>query len=111
MHLNLLYTVTLAGLTATALDIKGKATTRIAMTTCIGCFGKQITYLGKQTRIGGRIGARCAPNGALVNINDLIQMLYPLHAVVRTRIGCCAVQLVRKVGVKNTVDKRGFARA
>ena len=79
MHFNLQNTVALAGFATPALDVEGKTAGVKATHLTVGQRGKNLTDIGKQSRIGGRIGAGRAADGRLVNHNHLVQIFYALN--------------------------------
>ena len=85
MHLHLDQAVTLAGLTASALDIEAEASGLVAARTRFMCAGEQVAYRREQAGIGGWIAARGAAYGALVDINDLVEYAKAADALQRRR--------------------------
>ena len=110
VHLDALNAVALTRLTASALHVERKASRRVAAHFRIGSFSEKLANIGKQPRVRRGIGARCAPYRALVDSDDLIEVLDALNALMLTGIGVCAVKLVRKHLIEYRVYERGFAR-
>ena len=110
VHLDAFDAVALAGLTASALDVKGEASRLKSLGSGVARLGKELADIPKEPRVGGRIGARRAPDGALVDADHLVQMLQPLDRAVLARVGDGAVELFRQNGIENAVDERGFSR-
>ena len=81
VHFDLLHAVALAGLTAAALGVEGEAARAVGAELGIRRFGKEITNVPKDAGIGGGIGAGGAADGALVDGNDLVEMLQALHPI------------------------------
>ena len=79
MHFNLDNSITRAGLTATALDIKAETALLVAANLGFIGLGKQIANIVKDSSIGSRIRARCSANRTLVNIN---QSIHNAHALI-----------------------------
>lgn len=103
--------VSLARLAPSALDVEGKASRFEALRLGVLGFCKQVADVAEQPGVGRRIGARGAPDGALIDGNHLVQMLRALDAVEFAGVGHGVVELFRKVRVQNVVDQRGFARS
>ena len=81
MHFNLYQPVAAAGLAAAALDIEGEPAGFVAAQPGVLGGGKKLANIRKQPRIGGRIRPGRTPDGALVDINDLIQIFQAEHTV------------------------------
>ena len=79
VHFNFDHPITLAGLAAPTFDIKRKTPRFIPARLGLGQTSEPIADRSECARIGGRIGSRRATNGALVNINDLVEMLQTFH--------------------------------
>ena len=73
MHFDFDDPITLTGFTASAFDIEGKTSGRIAARFGFGQTCKPFADRGKGTGIGGGVGAGRATDGGLVNINHLIE--------------------------------------
>ena len=104
VHFNASHAVTLAGFAASALDVKGKSARPIPL--CLGVLGlrEQIADIGKQPRIGRGVGARRSADGALVDANDLVQMLVTLQAIVHAGVRDGVIESVRQYGMNDAVD-------
>lgn len=57
------------------------------------------------------VRARCAPDGRLVDADDLIHIFKAKHVFVRARLDARAVQVRRQAFVQNFVDQRRFSAA
>ena len=112
VHLHLDHAVALAGLAAAALDVEAEAARAVAARARLGHAGEQLADRGEQSGVGGRIRARRATDGALVDIDHLVQMLQAIEAVVGRCLECRgAVEGGRRQGEQGVVDQRRFARA
>ena len=87
MHFNLDDAVALTGLTATAAHVKAETSWRIPARTRFRYAGKEFTYRREDAGIGRRVGARGASNRALVDIDNLVEMLQTLNVAVRRGLG------------------------
>ena len=110
VHLDFEQAVTRTRLAAAALDIERETARAVAARLGIRRLGEQIADVVEHTRIGRRVGARRAPDGRLVNVDDLIQILDADEFVVRACTGLCTVQLRCQLFVQDFVDERGLAR-
>ncbi len=111
MHFDLDNAVAAAGLTSSSLYIKGKTSLCIASGLCIRCGGKKLPDHIKHAGIGGRIGARRPPDGGLIDIDDLIQLLHALYAVMCTGHHSGSVQGLCQRFIKHFIDQRTLAGA
>jgi hypothetical protein len=73
--------------------------------------GHQFADRREQARVGGRVAARRAADGALVDVDDLVEILDALDRLVLGRLFVRAVQRARHGGVERVVHQRRFARA
>lgn len=87
VHLHLDDPVPLARLAAPPLHVEGEAARLVATGTRLLGAGEQLADRGEQSGVGGRVGARGAADGALVDIHHLVQMLQPLDAAIGRRCG------------------------
>ena len=110
VHLDFEQAVTRTRLAAAALDIERETARAVAARLGIRRLGKQFADVVEHPRVGCRVGARCAPDGRLVNVDDLIQILDADEFVVRTGTSLRAVQLRCQLFVQDFVDERGLAR-
>ena len=106
MHFNLDNSITRAGLTATALDIKAETALLVAANLGFIGLGKQIANIVKDSSIGSRIRARCSANRTLVNINQSIHMLNAADFLELTWLGRVAVEFLGNGLFENRVDQR-----
>ena len=111
MHFDFHQTVAAAGLAPAALDIEGKPAGGIAPHLGICRRGKQIPDIVKEPCIGGRVGAGCSADGALVNVDDLVQIFHPLHTAAGTGAGVGVVQFGQKGLIQHLVYQAGLAGA
>ena len=110
VHLDLQQAVAGAGLAPPAPDVEGEPARAVAPGFCVLSGGEQLPDVVEQPRVGGGVGPGCAPDGGLVDGDDLVQKLNAVHAVVLSRAGFGAVQLRAQALVKNLVDQGGLAR-
>src|SRR6185369_2063239 len=83
LHLDLEDAVALAVLAAAALDVEAEAAGRVAANARLRHAGEQLADGREQPDIRGRVGARRSPDRALVDLDDLVDVLGALELVVR----------------------------
>src|SRR5690606_9479101 len=82
VHLNCFVTVTTTGLTSSTLYIERETTRCVSTYFGFGHSCKQISNLCEDTRISGRVGARCSTNRRLVNTDNFINVVYSVNRFV-----------------------------
>ena len=110
VHLDLDLAVAAAGLAATALDVEAEATGLVAAQLALRRLGEELADVVEDAGVGGRVAARRAADGRLVDVDDLVQQAGVVDAVVRagTELGA-AVEPRRHALVEDLVDERGLA--
>ena len=115
VHLDLDLAVALAGLAAAAAHVEGEAPRRVAAGLGLGRAGEQRADVVPQSDVGGRVRARGAPDGALVDVDDLVQLLQARDLAVGPGAAMGVVQPVgerrrQRVGDKGALAGAGDAR-
>ena len=77
VHLHLGDAVALAGLAAATLDVEAEPAGFVAPRARFLGAGKQLPDRGEDAGVGGRVGARRAADGALVDVDALVDVLEP----------------------------------
>src|ERR1019366_10419431 len=95
VHLDLDDAVALAGFAAAALDVERKPPGLVAARLGFGQAGEPFADRRERPGIGGGIGARGAADRRLVDVDDLVDMLEALDAVVRGSTFAGVVELAR----------------
>ena len=111
MHLNLQKAVAGAGLAPAAARIERKAPRPVAARLGVLRGGEEIADFVEKPRVRRRVRARRAPDGALVDADDLVEVLQPLDAAKAPRVRLHAVELDAELFIENLVDERGLAAA
>ena len=111
MHLNFDNAIPPAGLAASTLHIEAEAAVAIAPHARIRRLRIDVADEIKQPRIGSRITARRAPNGRLINVDDLIELLYPQDRVVISWSRTRAIELAQEGLLYNLIDQTRFPAA
>jgi len=91
VHFDFNDAISLARLTAPALDVKRESSRPIAAFARLGYAGEQLAYGGEQTGVGGGIGARRAADRGLVYINHLVKEFKSAYFSIGRRFGVAAV--------------------
>ena len=111
VHFDLQKAVAGTGLAAPALHIEGKTVLLVAPGLGFGGHGENFPDEVEYAGVGGRVGTGGAADGALVDADDLVQLLHALHGVEFAWIGLSPVQHLGQMLIENLVDQTGFARA
>src|SRR5262249_26608661 len=111
VHLDLDDAIALAGLAAPTLDVEGKAAGLVAASGRLGQAGEPVGDGGEGAGGGGGVGARGAPDGRLVDVDDLVEMLQPFDTLVLARMKSGAVELAGERLVERLDDEGGLAAA
>src|SRR5471032_2731356 len=111
VHLYLDQAIALARFAAPALDVEREPARPITPRAGFRYAGEQFANRREQPGISRRVGARRTANRALVDVDDFVQMLKALDAVVRSRFqGGRAVQGGGAQWEQRVVDQRRLAR-
>ena len=111
MHLDPLQTVARAGLAAPAFDVEAEAPGVVAARPRLGRAGKDAPDLIEDADVGGRVGARGAPDGLLGDVDHLVELLQTLQPVVGAGGGLGVHQRAREGRVERLADQAALAAA
>ena len=111
VHLDFDLAVALAGLAAAAAHIEAEATRGISARLRLLRRGEQGANVVPQPDVGGRVAARRSTDGALVDVDDLVNRLKPGDLTVRARAPVRVVHAVGQGRRERVGDKRAFTRA
>src|ERR1044072_2897659 len=111
MHLDLDLPVAPADLAALALDVEREAPGLVAARLRLGRLREEVADLVEEADVRRRVRARRAPDGGLVDGDDLVELVEPGDAAVRSRPLLRLVQAVRDGLVEHLVDQRRLPRA
>src|SRR5579875_296729 len=111
VHFDLDDAVALAGLAAPAFDVERETARPVAARLGFGQAREPVSYWRECTRVGCRIGTRRAADRRLVDVDDLVEVLDALDAVVRARLLARAHQPARQRLVERVDHQRRFAAA
>ena len=111
VHLDLDRAVAGARVAAPALDVEREPPGLVAADLRLGRGGEQLADVVEDAGVGGRVGARGAPDRALVDVHDLVEVLEPGDRLVPAGHVPGAVELVGEHVVEDVVDQRRLARA
>ena len=111
LHLDLDDPVALAGLAAAALDVEAEAPGLVAADPGLGRAGEQLPDGPEQADVGGRVGARRPADGALVDLDDLVDVLDALDGIVSAhRLPASPYRSRARRPVEHLVHERALAR-
>ncbi len=111
VHLDAALAVALAGLAAASGDVEAEAAGLVAALARLGQHGEQVADGREDLRVGGRVGARRAADGRLVDADDLVDLLGAGEGVVRAGLLARAVDGLGERAVEDVVDEGAFAAA
>ena len=106
VHLDGLITITATGFATATLYIERESSWFVASDLGLREIDKQRTDIGEDTCVSGRIGAWCAPDGALIDINHLIYIFQTFDVLVGHRSFERTVKVLGKNGLQGFVDER-----
>src|SRR6202041_3638789 len=109
IHFDSTLAVPLTGLAATALDIETKPPRLISALARFGEHRIQFSYRSEYTRIGSGIRPRSSPDGRLIDLHHLINVLDASDGAVFAGFFHGAIQILRERAVQDVVDQRGFS--
>src|SRR6185312_4392422 len=100
------------GLAAAALYVEAEAPRVVAARPRLGHLREEVANDREQTGIGGRVGARGASDGRLVDLGDTLEVLQAVDAVALGGIlRGAVVQPCGGVAVERVVDQGRLARS
>ena len=112
LHLDAQLALPLAGFAAPAMHIEREASGFVAAHLAFRQLGEQLADLVEHAGISARVGARRAPDGRLVDVDDLVQYARcPRCAHIRPGWVCAPVQAWRQGVVEDIDHQRGFTRS
>ena len=111
VHLDLHEPVALTRLAASALHVEREAPRPVAADLRFRQLGEQLADRREQPRVRRRIRARRATDRALVDVDDLVDVLEPRDAIVRAGNHARAIEMPRERVVQDVLDQRRLARA
>ena len=111
VHLDLDLAVALAGLAAASRHVEAEAPRAVAARLRLRNAREERPQVVPEPNIGGRVGARRAPDGRLVDIDDLIDLVEPLELLVRPHKARGMMDGVGERRCQRIGNKRALARA
>ena len=111
MHFDGERSVAAAGFAPPALDIEGEPPLSVAARLCLRRGGKNRPNIVEKPDIRRRVGARIAPDGRLVDLDDLVDIFRPDYLAVLAGLQRKPAELSRKRVIKHRIYKRGFTRS
>ena len=111
VHLDLEGAVSLAGLAAPTFDVEGEAPWPVSADLRLGHGREDFTNVVPYPGVGGGVGSGGAPDRRLVDVDDLVQVVYAPHRLVPPGYAAGTVESVGEHLVEDGVDQGGLARA
>src|SRR5690606_12160109 len=111
VHLDLAHTVALARFTAPTFDVEREPARRVAPQLGLRKLREKTPNLVEGLDVRGRVAARGPPDGALIDVDDLVDQLEPLDGSVFADMPGRVVQLAGEGGVEHAVHECGLAGA
>ena len=111
VHFDALKAVALAGFAAATLHVETEAPRFIAALTRFRQQGVKFANGREKTRVSGRVRARRAPNGGLINADDFVYVRDAGDLAMRARRFMRPVNLFGQRTIKNIVHQGGFPAA
>src|SRR3569833_2411582 len=111
MHLHFEHAVAFAGLAAAALDVEAEAAGAVTARTRFLRAGVQLADRREQTGVGGGIGARRTADRALIDVDDLVELLETDDVLARRGLFATAADNDGGVAVERIVHQLRLARA
>jgi hypothetical protein len=111
VHLDLDQAVALAGLAPAAFHIEGESARAVPSHLGIGELGEQLPDRGEEPGICRRIRAGGAPDGALVDVDHLVDLVQPLDPGMRARNHLGPIKVPGQRLIQDIGDQGGLPRA
>ena len=111
MHFDFQQAIAGAGLTPAAPDVEAEPPLSVAPALGLLCGGEQIPDVIEQAGVGGWVGAGRPPNGTLVDVHHLVQLLDALDAVALAGADLHPHQLRAQALEQHLVHQRGLTAA
>src|SRR6266849_9117370 len=111
IHFDAAETIALAGFAAAAFDVEAEAAGTVAALARFGEHGEQLANGGENAGVGGRVGARSAADGSLVDLDDFVDLIAADDFAMRAGRFLGAIEFLGEGAVENVVDEGGFAGA
>ena len=112
LHLDFSDPVALALFASSPLHVETESAGAVSPHFRFGQRGKERADGAEEFHVGGRIGTRSPPDGALVDDNGFVDMFQSQNAPALARfLGICQFEMLFQRPAENSVDQRAFARS
>src|SRR3954468_1610976 len=111
VHLDLDQAVALARLAASTFDVERESPRAVSADLGFRQLGEELANRSEKSRVGRRIRSRRAADRALVDVDDLVEVLEAGDARVRARNHSGAIEMTRHRAMENVFDERRFPAA
>src|SRR5581483_10740784 len=103
-------TVALTCLATPTLHVEGEAPGPVPANLRLRHLGEQLANRRKESRVRRGIRPWRPTDRALVDVDDLVEMLEPRDAVMLARDHACAIEMASERAMQNVLDQRRLAR-
>src|SRR4030095_15187272 len=93
-------------LASAPLQVEGEAARAVATDFRLGQLREQLANRREQSRIGRRVGTRRPTDRALIDVDDLVDVLEPRDRLVLTRDHTRPVEMPSERAMQNVLDER-----
>src|SRR6266852_3352518 len=100
-----------AGFAAAAFYVEAEASGTVAALARFGEHGEKLANGRENAGVGGRVGARGAADGSLVDLDDFVDLIGADDFAVRAGRLLGAIEFLGEGAIENVVDEGGFAGA
>jgi hypothetical protein len=111
VHLDALRPAALARLAAAALDVEAEPPGLVAADLGLAGLGEDLPHLVEHAGVGGRVAPGRPADGALVDLDDLVDLVAAVEGLVDAGLHLRAVELALEGGQERLVDQRALAGA
>src|SRR5712691_4313409 len=111
IHLDAAEAVALAGFAAAAFHVEAETARAVTALPRFRKHGEEVANGRENAGVGGRIGARSAADGGLINLDDFVDVLGAEDFAMRGGRLVGTVELLREGAIENVVDQSGFSGA
>src|SRR5262249_24424673 len=109
VHLEAIRAVAVAGFAAATRDIEAEPARAVSLGIRLREQREQVANLVENLDVSRRVGARCAPDGRLIDIDHFIELVESLDPIVRAGLGAGTVEVARERIAKDVAYQRTFA--
>ncbi len=109
MHLDFDDAVALTSLATSALDVEAESPGVVAAGPRFGYGCEQFAQRSKESRIRRRVGTGCAPDRALIDVDDTVNLLEAINPLTGRSVDDCAIESRGCMSEQGIVDESRLA--